>query len=624
MKLARLRLQNFRCFQDEITFDFDDITALIGRNDIGKSTVMDALDIFLNDGTPDKNDASMAGERQNLKIICEFTDLPSNVVLDEDFKTDFQTEYLLNMEGRLEIHKTYSGNLLTPKCNSTEIFASHPTVENVRDLLQLKNSELKQRANQLNVDLKEVNQAVNAELRKSIRESVGDLKLEPILLPLNDGNAKKAWDGVKSIIPVFALFRTDRASTDQDSEVQDPLKMAVKEAIRQKEVELNALIAHVEAEVKGIAAKTLEKIKEMDPDLAKELNPQIVVKKWDTLFNVSITGDGDIPINKRGSGVRRLILLNFFRAKAEQASVDRNDASVIYAIEEPENSQHPDNQRLLMSALRDLSADDQVIVTTHSPMLSRGLPDTCLRYIHEKPDKSREVLHGGGETNRLLVKSLGVLSDNSIKIFVGLEGANDIEFLKSISEVLQLEGVDVPDLAKMELENELIFVPLGGSSLALWTSRLAALSRPEFHLYDRDNNPPAEPKYQASADALNMRDNCLAVITGKKEMENYIHFEAINEAYLQQTGVALGLTSNFGDFDDVPAQVAELVHAASDSPTVWTDLDDDSRKRKVSRAKKLLNHFAAPLMTTKRINEVDPDGHILQWFQSIKNLIEAK
>ena len=47
-----------------------------------------------------------------------------------------------------------------------------------------------------------------------------------------------------------------------------------------------------------------------------------------------------------------------------------------------------------------------------------------------------------------------------------------IAFLKNISIVLRQEGQDVLDLEKMELDGELIFFPLGGSSLALWTSRL--------------------------------------------------------------------------------------------------------------------------------------------------------
>ena len=319
MKLARLRIQHFRCFKDEKAFDFDDMTAFIGKNDVGKSTVMDALDIFLNDGVPDKNDASKTGDGKNLTIICEFTDLPSSVVLDEDYQTTFQTEYLLNTEGRLEIQKTYSGHTATPKCTSIAAFALYPTADSVSDLLQLKNPELKKRAKDMKIDLTDVDQKVNAQLRQCIRDFVGDLKLKPVLVPLNDENAKKAWDGIKTYIPVFALFKSDRASTDQDPEAQDPLKTAVKEAIKQKEVELNALTAHVEAEVRRIADKTLEKLKKMDPSLAQELNPQIVVKKWDTLFNVSITGDEDIPINKRGSGVKRLILLNFFRATGQRA-----------------------------------------------------------------------------------------------------------------------------------------------------------------------------------------------------------------------------------------------------------------------------------------------------------------
>jgi len=334
-----------------------------------------------------------------------------------------------------------------------------------------------------------------------------------------------------------------------------------------KEADLNLLAEHVEKEVRRIADATLGKLKEMDPKLATQLNPQITVKKWDSLFNVSITGDEDIPINKRGSGVKRLVLLNFFRAKAEQLAKDNPSAPVIYAIEEPETSQHPHNQRMLINALTDLATDNQVIITTHTPMLAKIIPDSSLRYIHETDDKKREVLEGGGDTNNLLVKSLGVLPDNSIKLFIGVEGKYDIVFLKNMSKALKNED-GVLDLDKMEMEGELIFFPLGGSSLALWTSRLEPLSRPEFHLFDCDTPPPADPKYKVQADEINQRDRCKAMITGKAEMENYIHFQAINDTY-QQFEITLGLGANFNDFDDVPYKVAELVHNVSGSPNSW-------------------------------------------------------
>ena len=76
--------------------------------------------------------------------------------------------------------------------------------------------------------------------------------------------------------------------------------------------------------------------------------------KWDG-FKLTLTGDNDIPINKRGSGVRRLILLNFFRAEAERRRETADSRRVIYAIEEPESSQHPDNQTMLIRALLELS-----------------------------------------------------------------------------------------------------------------------------------------------------------------------------------------------------------------------------------------------------------------------------
>ena len=105
-------MRNFRCYKDETAIDFDDITALVGRNDSGKSSIMDALNIFLNDGAPDKDDASKDGAASDLAIICEFEDFPDETVLDDTNPTSLGEEYLINTEGRLEIHKLYSGQLL--------------------------------------------------------------------------------------------------------------------------------------------------------------------------------------------------------------------------------------------------------------------------------------------------------------------------------------------------------------------------------------------------------------------------------------------------------------------------------------------------------------------------------
>lgn len=143
MKLVRLRLRNFRCYKDEISIAFDDITALIGKNDAGKSTLMDALDIFLNDGLPDSDDACKNGNAKDITIICEFSEIPTSAIIDEDYPTSLAKEFLLSPSGHLEIHKQFNGSLAKPKSSGVFAYANHPSHPKLRDLLQLKNSELK-------------------------------------------------------------------------------------------------------------------------------------------------------------------------------------------------------------------------------------------------------------------------------------------------------------------------------------------------------------------------------------------------------------------------------------------------------------------------------------------------
>ena len=621
MRLVRMKLRNFRCYKHETILDLGDLTAIIGRNDAGKSSLMDALAIFFGEIALDKDDASVDSDKR-VEIACVFDDVPDYAVLDEEYPTTFADEFLLNGDGRLEIVKQYNGGIGTPKLTGVFARAVHPTAENYNDLLRLIQKDLRARAKDLGVDLDGVNKAANAPMRAAIRDHAPNLEFTESLISLDAADAKQIWGSLAGYLPVFALFKSDRASTDQDVEAQDPLKSAIKEALKTKEADLAIIQEHVTTQVQKIADETVKKIAEMDPSLAGTLSPVITAKKWEGLFQTSITGDEGIPLNKRGSGVRRLILLNFFRAKAEQSAKDKNAGSVIYAVEEPETSQHPRNQRMLMAALSNLAAfpTNQVIITTHTPMLARALPDDALRFVRHGENGGREILRGGGETNNLIAASLGVLPDHSVKLFIGVEGKHDIAFFKGISKILISEGEEIPDLEALEIDGKIIFFPLGGGNLALWAARLAPLNRPEFHLYDRDNPPPAIPQYQEHVDEVNDRDRCCAILTTKREMENYIHHTAIEEAY-RANGVVCRLPGAFADFDDAPEVVAKAIHAGSGSPTRWEDLKDDARKGKASRAKAMLNNAAIRLMTRDRLRETDPNGDVISWLRKIDEMV---
>jgi hypothetical protein len=159
------------------------------------------------------------------------------------------------------------------------------------------------------------------------------------------------------------------------------MRIAVKEILADPVIRgsLDSVAETVKKRLDAVAATTLLKLQEMNPTIASSLDPQLpdlVSLKWIDVFkSVSITGDDEIPINKRGSGVKRLVLISFFRAESERRQLEAQLPDVIYAIEEPETSQHPGHQRALIDALINLSnaQNTQVLLTTHSPEIVKKL-----------------------------------------------------------------------------------------------------------------------------------------------------------------------------------------------------------------------------------------------------------
>lgn len=612
MKLRRATIRNFRCFKDEISVDFDSVTALIGKNDAGKSAILQALEIFFDQKKPDADDAAKHGDRTDMAITCEFDELPTSLILDATSQTNLTKEHLLNSENRLEIVKVFNGSLKTPSMK-TSIRALHPSVEGAGDLLALKLNDLKNRAVELSVDLTRVNQTISADIREAIRIHVGDLKLEERLIDVDTyPGAKELYPHIKAALPAFFLFRSDRSSTDQDSEAQDPMKVMVKLAIEQQKESLDHIASEVKKLVSDLVDQTLVKIEAIAPEIAGELTPDFSDPKWESVFKIALTSDAEIPLNKRGSGVRRLVLLGFLQAQAESSRLLAPDSGVIYAIEEPETSQHPDMQRSLLLALEGIADQDgyQVILTTHTPMLGRLLPASTLRYI-AVDGKDRTMHPPSEETMGLVARALGVLPDHDVRVFVGIEGKNDETFLRTISAILSFADATIGNLAELEDAGKLIFIPVGGSNVGLWVSRLHHLNRSEYHIFDRDVPPPAQPHYESYAVELNQRQNCVAVHTSKRELENYLHPDAIKLARPEVTLISIA------DFDDVPLRAAQQIHAASGSEKPWEDVKSDEQKKKVNQAKKWLNKDAVGKMTYEMLQESDPNGDVIRWLREI-------
>ena len=402
MKIDSIKIKNFRGYKDETKIELNDLTVFVGKNDIGKSTILEALDIFFNDGKGviklDKTDVNVRGKKEedlDIEISVCFSELPEKIIIDSTVETSLQDEFMLNADGQLEVIKRYKNG------GAAKVFikAKHPTNGKCAELLLKKNSDLKKIIKSENIECE--NQTVNAEMRRAIWNKFSDdLQQDVIEIDASKEDAKKIWEKLSNYLPTYSLFQSDRKNSDGDDEIQDPLKTAVKQILSDTELQetLAEVATEVENKLKEVADRTLTKLREMDPAIAASLNPIIPSAdslKWQDVFkNVSISGDEDIPINKRGSGVKRLVLLNFFRAEAERRCQEQGNTGVIYAIEEPETSQHSDNQRILIEAFKTLAsvANTQVILTTHSSYIVKQLQFTDLRLIKENEEGNKEIL----------------------------------------------------------------------------------------------------------------------------------------------------------------------------------------------------------------------------------------
>lgn len=613
MKISKLELTNFRGYRN-VSVEFDEnFNVIIGKNDIGKSTILEALEIFFNNETVkiDIDDHNVhAADEQYMAIQVSFRPEDKEYTIDT-VPTDLSKEYLLDSDNHLSVKKVWdcSKDKLTAASLKTYLVANYPTkFEN--PLISMKIADLKKLlagyADQLDVD--EVKKNKSSSIRQAIYDVEVVDELSEIDVPIDKEDGKKIWESLKLDLPLFFIFQSDRANKDSDKEVQDPLKAITKTAISQLQAELDDVKEQIRAKAELLGLKTLEKLKEMSPEIADVLSPEMSHKPWESLFSFSFNCDDGIPINKRGSGVRRLILLNYFRAEAERKNAE--DRNVIYAIEEPETSQHPTWQVELFNALVELSENEntQVLITTHSPSLAGLVNTDKIRFIN-KVDGLPVVQKGTEDNLETIAQTLGMLPDVALSIdnlgvqtILCLEGPTDVEFFNHVGKLFDLD---------LENDDRVLTIFLGGGTLMHWVNKnyLAKLNKPEIHIYDND-----VAKYQIAVDQVNERAGSWATLTNMLEVENYIHPRLIKEVY--------PIDEDFMHSDDGWVEEWKNKNVPKDLSTFLKGLKADGNTEIVGEGagtiKRVLSEQAAPLLTLEDLIELEAHEEVHGWFEKVK------
>ena len=598
MKIKSLHLKNFRGYSDLIIPFKTNFTTIVGRNDVGKSTIFEALEIFFNNDLVkiESNDLNVKSSDPYIEISVSFEiDVNKEYLIDEQCPTSLREEYLLNAEGLLEIKKRWdcSKNLTNKSSLSTFIVANYFSEYQDNPLITLTISKLKELCKSKGLDDTNIDKRIASNYRKLLYSNTENNSMQIVSIPIDKEDAKAIYSKLELEFPYFALFQSDRANKDSDKEVQDPLKLITKRAISELESQLQSVVEQIKIKAIELGRQTIEQIKKMDPEIAKTLDPNVKTKNWDTLFSFSFSGDDGIPMNKRGSGVRRLILLNYFKAEAEN-HWDGKD--IIYAIEEPETAQHPNYQVMLINALMEIAQNynRQVMITTHSPEIAKMMNISDLLFLYK--ENNVPLLENNTNSKISKIKNTLGIMPYLTSLVVCVEGENDISFLTNIGKIPELK--DIFDISQISI------IPLIGGNLHNWVDRhyLKKSNVREFHIYDRDlNSGKNTEQYKEDVEKINNRSNgSKAVLTKKREMENYISLEIYKTDFPE-----IDWSENIEqDTFDFPQYIASKI------------------KIEEKCAKMIINGRTAKRITKQSLESINAWEEIRGWFEHLKDMYE--
>ena len=176
---------------------------------------------------------------------------------------------------------------------------------------------------------------------------------------------KKILEGIKDIIPTFEYFKADSSLSDSDTSVQKYFKDKAFKLLKE-EIDTDNIEQNVRSEIEKSLKLITDKINSVLS--AEEQISAKVDFDWSKLISTSFKcskEEGNIPLNSRSDGFRRITMMSYFEMLAEEKNKDKE---MIFGFEEPETFLHPETQTLLYNKLMAMAENGyQVIITTHAP-----------------------------------------------------------------------------------------------------------------------------------------------------------------------------------------------------------------------------------------------------------------
>lgn len=542
VKLTSLRIKNYRSIVDSGDIRIDPSQAFVGENNVGKSNILKAIEVFLKAGTAGVDETNFFDKTNTIVITVTFNDLTKHerkalrpyllgnkLVLEKHLS--FQTE---TRSGKTKVTSEYHGYVAKPKnwWLSTEGVIEnkgnrpnwHQVAEeyDILDYVQQEDGRVTKGSYEKGLR-RLLQEREDIEYEQPVLGHTQALGLQPVLL---------------NNLPEFYLLP---AITDYSSEIDrrsssttfrrlmgdladrilkaDPRYSEVEASLQRIKCLLNPP-ASDEQRADGLGRlEILKTIEGRLRDTIAKLMPsvdavhlEVILEETKDFFSRGVTlkiDDGILTdVLAKGHGLQRSVVFGLIQMlilsqrgqllPTEAQSEATPSQPIILAIEEPELYVHPQMQRMVFSVLREFSQSDQVIYTTHCPAFVAVVSYHCIGVV------KKESIPEGTRVHQCASGVLGSLDDRKgfqLLTSFGLEH-NQMFFAKNI---ILVEG-----------RQDVIAILATGRSLGLFTEFSEEIG---YTIVVADNKDQI-PKFQKLLHAFQLPYVVWLELDGKDENED--------------------------------------------------------------------------------------------------------
>ncbi|HKM00897.1 MAG TPA: AAA family ATPase [Sedimentibacter sp.] len=537
MKIKSVSIKNYRGIRLLENIQLTSLTAIIGKNDAGKSAILHAINSFYNENKLIDEDRYLgAGDDETvIEIVFDGEELSSI------------PKMLLDREGNLRIRKS----CVTVGENYKSIIIQMDYVnENYKNIIQMTAAKQTSLFRQFEIEVVAPYTVEKVfELINKINES--EEELEETEYEIKSSLLKNI---LKELYPQYSLFLADTNLDTGSTSFQNQFKKIVSTAIETHLDDFDNLQTEVSTTLNSEVEKISRYMEKHYPGL-ELLKPEISYD-WSKLINFDIlmkdSSQFEINLAHKGTGVQRLFMVSYFQYLAEEAINDT--CSYIFAIEEPETFLHPGAQRTLLESIKQIAERHQVIITTHSPVFASEINNENIIVVNKQGNQS--VYKQKEEISpELIVEELGIrASDNilSSRLLVFVEGSNDVKFWEIIYRKLLGRGFQ---------NDGILFMPGGGNELhnIAEMNLMNKLNRNFVVIVDKDAGAvdyESKLAKQLRLKQLVESKGGNLLVLRKREIENYYSPSTVKEL-LSEVGYEVA-NLEFSDYEDVQAKLKAM------------------------------------------------------------------